>query len=280
MTQGKIALSGNSDCCSDDCCSPDTSPKQEIKEKIKERYGKIALSGNSDSCCMPEECCGSDASPKQALLSIGYDKNELESIPESSILGVGCGAPLNFASLKEGETVVDLGSGAGVDVFLASKEVQERGKVIGIDFTDDMLKKATSAAKEHGFKNVEFRKGDIENSIPVEDDSVDAVISNCVINLTTDKVKAFKEIYRILKKGSNGRIIISDLVTSKEVHGNSVNAENWCSCIDGALTKENYINSIKQAGFKDAKILNEQHYMDDDKIGRKITSVVIGAVTG
>ena len=148
MTQGKIALSGNSDCCSDDCCSPDTSPKQEIKEKIKERYGKIALSGNSDSCCMPEECCGSDASPKQALLSIGYDKNELESIPESSILGVGCGAPLNFASLKEGETVVDLGSGAGIDVFLASKEVQERGKVIGIDFTDDMLKKATSAAKE------------------------------------------------------------------------------------------------------------------------------------
>jgi arsenite methyltransferase len=280
MTQGKIALSGNSDCCSDDCCSPDTSPKQEIKEKIKERYGKIALSGNSDSCCMPEECCGSDASPKQALLSIGYDKNELESIPESSILGVGCGAPLNFASLKEGETVVDLGSGAGIDVFLASKEVQERGKVIGIDFTDDMLKKATSAAKDHGFKNVEFRKGDIENSIPVEDDSVDAVISNCVINLTTDKVKAFKEIYRILKKGSNGRIIISDLVTSKEVHGNSVNAENWCSCIDGALTKENYINSIKQAGFKDAKILNEQHYMDDDKIGRKITSVVIGAVTG
>ena len=280
MTQGKIALSGNSDCCSDDCCSPDTSPKQELKEKIKERYGKIALSGNSDSCCMPEECCGSDASPKQALLSIGYDKNELESIPESSILGVGCGAPLNFASLKEGETVVDLGSGAGIDVFLASKEVQERGKVIGIDFTDDMLKKATSAAKDHGFKNVEFRKGDIENSIPVEDDSVDAVISNCVINLTTDKVKAFKEIYRILKKGSNGRIIISDLVTSKEVHGNSVNAENWCSCIDGALTKENYINSIKQAGFKDAKILNEQHYMDDDKIGRKITSVVIGAVTG
>ena len=280
MTQGKIMLSGNSDCCSDDCCSPDTSPKQEIKEKIKERYGKIALSGNSDSCCMPEECCGSDASPKQALLSIGYDKNELESIPESSILGVGCGAPLNFASLKEGETVVDLGSGAGIDVFLASKEVQERGKVIGIDFTDDMLKKATSAAKDHGFKNVEFRKGDIENSIPVEDDSVDAVISNCVINLTTDKVKAFKEIYRILKKGSNGRIIISDLVTSKEVHGNSVNAENWCSCIDGALTKENYINSIKQAGFKDAKILNEQHYMDDDKIGRKITSVVIGAVTG
>ena len=216
MTQ-KIKLSSNSDCCSDDCCSPDTSPKQEIKEKIKERYGKIALSGNSESCCMPDECCRSDASPKQAFLSIGYDKDELESIPESSILGVGCGAPLNFANLKQGETVVDLGSGAGIDAFLASKEVKEGGKVIGIDFTDDMLKKAKAAAKENGYANVEFRKGDIEKSIPVENDLVDAVISNCVINLTTDKVKAFKEVSRILKKKGKGRMIISDLVTSKEV---------------------------------------------------------------
>ena len=228
---------------------------------------------------MPEECCSSNSSPKEALLSIGYDKNEMESIPESSILGVGCGAPLNFANIKEGETVVDLGSGAGIDAFLASKSVKDGGRVIGIDFTDDMLLKAKSAAKEHGFNNVEFRKGDIENSIPVEDDSVDAVISNCVINLTTDKVKAFKEVYRILKKAGKGRIIISDLVTSKEVQVESVNADDWCSCIDGALTKENYINSIKQGGFQDVKVLNEQVYMDDDKTGRKITSVVIGAVT-
>ena len=187
--------------------------------------------------------------------------------------------PLNFANIKEGETVVDLGSGAGIDAFLASRLVKDSGKVIGIDFTDDMLSKAKSAAKEHGFNNVEFRKGDIENSIPVEDDSVDVVISNCVINLTTDKVKTFKEIYRILKKDGKGRMIISDLVTSKEVHGESVNAENWCSCIDGALTKENYINSIKEAGFQDVKVLNEQLYMNEDKNGRKITSVVIGAVT-
>ena len=276
MTQ--INLSGDSGCCSDECCSQDASPKQELKEKIKGIYGKIALSGNSESCCMPE-CC-TDSSPKQALLSIGYDKDELESIPESSILGVGCGAPLNFATIKEGETVVDLGSGAGIDAFLASKSVKDGGKVIGIDFTDDMLTKAKSAAREHGFKNVEFRKGDIENSIPVEDDSVDAVISNCVINLTTDKVKAFKEVYRILRKNGKGRITISDLVTSKEVQAESVNAEDWCSCIDGALTRENYINSIKQAGFKDVKVLNEQLYMEDDKTERKITSVVIGAVTG
>ena len=274
----KIKLSGESDCCSDECCTPDASPKQEIKEKIKERYGKIALSGNSESCCMPE-CC-TDSSPKQALLSVGYNKDELESIPESSILGVGCGAPLNFAHLKEGETVVDLGSGAGIDAFLSSKAIRDGGKVIGIDFTDDMLKKATTAAKDHGFNNVEFRKGDIENSIPVEDNSVDAVISNCVINLTTDKVKAFKEVYRILKKNGYGRMTISDLVTSKEVHGESVDAEDWCSCIDGALTKENYINSIKDAGFQDVKVLNEQLYMEDPKTERKITSVVVGAITG
>jgi arsenite methyltransferase len=245
---------------------------QELKEKINE------LSGNSESCCMPE-CCSSDSSPKHALLSIGYDKDELESIPESSILGVGCGAPLNFANLKEGETVIDLGSGAGIDAFISSKQVKDDGKVIGIDFTDDMLNKAKSAAEEHGFKNVEFRKGDIEHSLPVEDDSVDAVISNCVINLTTDKVKAFKEVYRILKKGGKGRMIISDLDTCKEVNTESVNAENWCSCIDGALTKENYINSIKEGGFQDVKVLNEQLYMNDDKTRRKITSVVIGAVT-
>ena len=252
-----------------------------IKEKIKERYGKIASSGNSDCCCMPEECCGSDASPKQALLSIGYDKNELNSIPQSSILGAGCGAPLNFADLKEGETVVDLGSGAGVDAFLASKQIKNSGKVIGIDFTDDMLSKATSLAEEHGFNNVEFRKGDIENLIPVEDDSVDAVISNCVINLTTDKVKTFEEVYRILKKGGIGRIVIADLVTSKEVHGESINADSWCSCIDGTLTKENYVNTMKEAGFKDVKVLNEQLYMDSDNTNeRKITSLVIRAVTG
>ncbi len=253
----------------------------QIKEKIKERYGIIAESGNSDCCCMPEECCGSDASPKEALLSIGYNKQDLDSIPESSILGVGCGAPINYADLKEGEIVVDLGSGAGIDAFLSAKQVKDNGKVIGIDFTDNMLSKATSAAKEHGFKNVEFKKGDIENNIPLEDNSVDVTISNCVINLTTDKVKAFKEIYRILKKDGKGRIAISDLITSKEVHGESINADKWCSCIDGALTRENYIDSIKQAGFEDIQVLNEQVYLNEDKTdGRKITSLIIGAVTG
>jgi arsenite methyltransferase len=252
-----------------------------IKQKIKEKYGRIALSGNTESCCMPEQCSCSDSSPKEALLSVGYDKRALETIPESSILGVGCGAPLNFAQLKEGETVLDLGSGAGIDAFLASKKVSNRGKVIGIDFTDEMLLKARSAAKENGFSNVDFKKGDIEDKIPVENDSVDVAISNCVINLTADKTKAFKEIYRILRKNGKGRMVISDLVTSKEVHGQSIDSEKRCSCIDGALTKESYINSIKSAGFQDVKVLNEQLYMGEDKTdGRIITSLVIGAVTG
>ncbi len=251
-----------------------------IKEEIKQTYGKIALTGNSECCCMPEDCCGSNISPNDALLTIGYESKELESIPQSSILGVGCGAPLSYANLKVGETVLDLGSGAGIDVFLASKQVKNTGRVIGIDFTDDMLQKATKAADDYGYNNVEFKKGDIEEKIPLEDSVVDVAISNCVINLTTDKVKAFKEVYRVLKKEGNGRIVISDLVTSKEVHGEYVSSENWCSCIDGALTKENYIDSIKAAGFQDMKILNEQLYMNEDKTdGRRITSVVIGAVT-
>ena len=250
-----------------------------MKASIKKRYGKIALEGNSDGCCGPD-CCSSEFNPKESSLAIGYDEKTLEAIPQSSILGLGCGAPISYAQLKPGETVVDLGSGAGLDAFLASKQVHDNGKVIGIDFTDEMLHKASSAAQENGFTNVEFRKGDIENNIPVDDNTVDVVVSNCVINLTSDKVKAFKEVYRILKKESKGRIIISDLVTSKEVEGESVNADDWCSCIDGALTKENYLGSIKNAGFQNVRTLSEQVYLNEDKTGgRKITSLIIGAET-
>jgi arsenite methyltransferase len=255
--------------------------KQEtLKAKIKERYGKIALEGNSESCCEPQCCSSTEADPQRSSIAVGYNNTTLESIPKSSILGLGCGAPINFANLKTGEIVVDLGSGAGIDAFLASRKVKDSGKVIGIDFTDEMLHIATSAAKENGFTNVEFLKGDIEDAIPVEENSVDVAISNCVINLATDKVKTFKEIYRILKKDGKGRIIIYDLVTSKQVNGESINAEDWCSCIDGALTKENYINSIQEAGFQNIRILNEKTYIEpDDKNNRKITSIVTGAVT-
>lgn len=247
-----------------------------IKEKVKERYGKIALTGNSDCCCMPGECSTND-SPIDATKIIGYDPKELESIPQESILGVGCGAPIKFADLKEGETVLDLGSGAGIDAFLSANKVSKSGKVIGIDMTDEMLEKAKTNARNGNYTNVEFRKGDIEKNIPVNDGTIDAVISNCVINLTSDKTSAFKEVYRILRKG--GRMVISDLVTDKELEQDQINAEQWCSCIDGALTQEHYIESIKKAGFHDVSVLDKRIYMEGEKVnGRKITSLVIKAI--
>lgn len=259
--------------------------KQDIKEKVKERYGKIALLGNVDSCCTPGECCQVNddnifASPIQSSKIIGYDANDLESIPQYSILGVGCGAPTKFAHIKEGDLVVDLGSGAGIDIFLAAKKVGKSGRVIGIDMTDEMLEKARNNAKENGYVNVEFRKGNIETRIPVEDNSIDIVISNCVINLTNNKANTFKEVYRILKPNGIGRMIISDLVTDKEIDKEeSINPDMWCSCIDGALTKENYLDSIRRAGFSNLEVLEEKLYMEGEKVGNRIiTSLAIKAV--
>jgi ubiquinone/menaquinone biosynthesis C-methylase UbiE len=262
-----------------------------IKHKIKENYGRIALVGSSsEGCCAPGESCGGSSSessnssqtmmsPLQIAENIGYNPNDLNSIPNSSILGVGCGAPVNFANIQEGEVVVDIGSGGGIDVFLSANRVKQSGKAIGIDMTDEMLEKAASHAKQNGYTNVEFKKGDIEKGIPIEDNIADVVISNCVINLTMDKIAAFKEIYRVLKP-TGGRMVISDLVTSKEVHPESVDLDKWCSCIDGALTKENYIDSIVKAGFSSIEVLEEGLYMDggDNVEGRQITSLVIKAV--
>jgi arsenite methyltransferase len=262
--------------------------EQKIKDKIKERYGRIALTG-TETCCAPtvefnsnsksgSSCC----SPSDSATVIGYDNKEIESIPKASVLGVGCGAPLHHADTKEGETVVDFGSGAGIDVFLSANKVGGSGKVIGIDLTDEMVEKARRNAKENGYTNVEFRKGDIEKRIPVEDNSVDLVISNCVINLTTNKVATFKEVHRILKQGQ-GRMVISDLVTDKEVSRDSIDSDKWCSCIDGALTKENYIESIRKAGFQNPEILDEKLYTQeerDDRVDgkRKISSIIVKAV--
>jgi arsenite methyltransferase len=260
--------------------------ERQIKDKIKERYGKIALTG-TETCCAPtielhdnNSMSSSCNCSTGSITSIGYDNKELESIPEASILGVGCGAPLNYAGVREGETVVDLGSGAGIDVFLSANKVGGSGKVIGIDMTDEMLEKARKNAKENGYTNVDFRKGDIEKRIPVDDNSVDLVISNCVINLTTDKTDTFREVHRILKQGQ-GRMVISDLVTDKEVSGDSVDSEKWCSCIDGALTKVNYLESIRKAGFQNPEILEEKLYIkEEDKVdgSRRISSIVVKAV--
>lgn len=231
--------------------------KEILKKAIKKNYGKIALEGNiSNNCCSPLlEVSYDDTnniSMEQVSSIIGYNETELKSIPEESILGLGCGTPLKFADLKRGETVVDLGSGAGIDAFLASKLVGNEGKVIGIDMTDEMLEKARKVAIKNNYKNIEFRKEDIEERIPIKDNSVDIIISNCVINLTSNKTNIFNEIYRILKKKEEGkgRMIISDLITTKEINRDDIYTNNWCSCIDGALTKENYLKSIRDVGFQ------------------------------
>ena len=247
-----------------------------IKNKIKKRYSQIATTGNANSCCTPGECCTADY-PTIVTQSIGYEQKELNSIPQESILGLGCGAPVTATALREGETVVDLGSGAGIDVFLASKQVKDYGKVYGIDMTDKMLEKARENAIKGNYQNVEFKKGDIEKHIPLDDDYVDAVISNCVINLTLNKVDAFKEVYRILK--TNGRMVISDLITDKEIPLEQIDSEQWCECIDGVSTKENYLSWIKQAGFENVEVLKEQTYLEKTKTdGRKITSLIVRAI--
>ena len=262
--------------------------KEMLKKEIKKNYSKIALEeSNPNSCCIPHEFKNNlnsniTLNPKENLSNaIGYRDQDLQSIPKESNLGLGCGAPLNFVDLKKGEILLDLGSGAGIDAFLASKLVGNEGKVIGIDMTDEMLEKAKKVAIKNNYKNVEFRKGDIEEKIPVEDNSVDVVISNCVINLTSNKINTFKEVYRILKKEGKGRMIISDLITTKDISKDEMNAINWCSCIDGALTKKNYLKSIRDAGFQNIEILNEKNYMDENHFsdGRKIVSLIVRART-
>lgn len=249
--------------------------QSEIKDTIRKSYANIALNEGSN-CCAPG-CCGTDSSPARTAKAVGYSSRDLQSVPESSIIGAGCGAPLNFADISNGETIVDLGAGAGIDVFLAANKVGKEGRVIGIDMTDEMLQRARRNAIEHGYTNVEFRKGDIEQEIPVADNSADLVTSNCVVNLTNNKVATFLQVYRILRKG--GRMVISDLVTDLEVAAESVDPGKWSSCIDGALTKEHYIESIHSAGFEHIVVLQERLRMNGKQVdGRKVTSLVIRAV--
>lgn len=246
--------------------------KQKIKEKVRQRYGKLAVAGGTDCCS--SDCCSGE-SPAQAAAGVGYNSKELDSVPQESIIGAGCGAPVGHADIKGGEAVVDLGSGAGIDVFLSANRVGPSGRVIGIDMTDEMLEKARRNAKTNGYSNVEFRKGDIETWIPVDDGSVDAVISNCVINLTTDKASSFKEIHRILKDG--GRMVISDLVADGKL--DSIDADSWSACIDGAIERKEYLTAIREAGFRDAKILEERNFNNGELIGgRKISSIIVKAV--
>jgi len=219
---------------------------KKTKSIVKENYSKIA--SNKSCYC---SCSCTDA--EQISKSIGYSKDDINLVPEAN-LGLGCGNPIALANIKKGDIVLDLGSGAGFDVFLASKKVGRNGKVIGVDMTEEMIKKAKENAQKHNYENVEFRLGDVEE-LPIEDNSIDVIISNCVINLAPNKKKVFKESYRVLKKG--GRMYVSDIVLLGELTEKQRNDTGLIAgCVGGALQKEDYLNLIKKVGFK-VKILGE-----------------------
>jgi SAM-dependent methyltransferase len=216
-----------------------------VKKIVRDRYGKVAKSQSS--------CCGStkvDAS--EVSKAIGYSSQELSSIPDAANMGLGCGNPTAIASLKEGEIVLDLGAGGGLDCFLAAQKVGSKGKVIGVDMTPDMIDLARDNAEKNNFENVEFRLGEIEN-LPVANDSIDIIISNCVINLSPEKQRVFDEAFRVLKPG--GRIAISDIVLLKMLPESLKNNETLLAgCVAGAELKEKYLEMIKNAGFENVEV--------------------------
>ena len=210
--------------------------KEHIRKAVREGYARIAR-GESDTCCGPKTSCGCNTQATAEALSkkLGYDDKDMKSVPEGANLGLGCGNPLALAGLKKGETVVDLGSGAGFDCFLAAKAVGPTGRVIGVDMTHEMIEKARANAAKGKYRNVEFRLGEIEN-LPVADNAADIIISNCVINLVPDKGRAFQEAFRILEAG--GRLMVSDIVLLKALPvavQKSVAA--YIGCLSGASMK-------------------------------------------
>jgi len=228
--------------------------QKDVKKIVRKGYAKIAVQGGS--CCGPASpCCGSVDLAQDISRKIGYSEEELKVAPEGANLGLGCGNPVALASLREGETVLDLGSGAGFDCFLAANRVGEKGKVIGVDMTSEMIEKAKENGRKGSYENVEFKLGEIEK-LPVLDNSIDAVISNCVINLSPDKAKVFQEAFRILKPG--GRLMISDIVLLKELPASiKESVEAYVGCLSGAIMKDEYMEKIKAAGFQDVQVIDE-----------------------
>jgi ubiquinone/menaquinone biosynthesis C-methylase UbiE len=237
---------------------------EEIKQAVRDHYGKVAQSAPcSDGCCNTgnSACCSDEESSL-------YTREELAAIPKAAAASSrGCGNPVALASLKEGETVLDLGSGGGIDVLLAAKRVGRKGFVYGLDMTEEMLSLADRSAERAGLSNVKFLKGDIER-IPLPDRSVDVIISNCVINLAPDKAQVLHEAYRVLRPG--GRLAISDIVIDKDLEGFPLDEEqirtalSWCGCIAGALTVQEYQELLEQAGFDQIAIDVKHRYALED----------------
>jgi len=234
----------------------------EIKKIVKDKYSEVAQGRVkvSKSCCTPSvsSCCCGSGGKELVDMSARYSDSDKASVPEGADLGLGCGTPVEYADVREGMTVIDLGSGAGIDCFVASKYVGGTGRIIGIDMTEAMVSKANENRDKTGIDNVEFRLGDIE-SLPVDDKCADRVISNCVINLVPDKELAFREIYRVLKPG--GKFTVSDIVIEGDLTDEERrDASLWAGCVSGALQREEYIEKIMRAGFEDVRILSEKKY--------------------
>jgi ubiquinone/menaquinone biosynthesis C-methylase UbiE len=277
-----------------------------IRQNVREAYSRRVTDSPVSSCCSPEapvenpnlSCCGSSASTQNQTLEesnscacggaikippeqreeflkkysaqLGYSEDDLRSIPDGANLALGCGNPTAHATIKEGETVLDLGSGGGLDCFIAAKKVGSIGKVIGVDMTPAMISRARENAIKSNYKNVEFRLGEIEN-LPVGDNSVDLIISNCVINLSPDKEQVFREAFRVLKPG--GRLMVSDIVLLKELPEAIRNsAQAYVSCIGGAIMKDKYLEAIENAGFEGTEIMEQSNFstteflLNDDNI--------------
>lgn len=219
--------------------------ENELKQVVKEKYSEIA---NQDKAINASSCCGATTPANKVYNIMMDDYSDTEGYVEDADLGLGCGLPTEFAKIKLGDTVIDLGSGAGNDCFVARHETGEAGKVIGIDFTPEMIRKARTNAEKLGYNNIEFREGDIDN-MPVNDAVADVIVSNCVLNLVPNKAKVINEIYRVLKPG--GHFSISDIVlVGKLPDSLRSDAEMYAGCVAGAIQKDDYLNHIKEAGFK------------------------------
>ena len=233
-----------------------THSAREVRQAVRERYAEVAT---KDAPCCGPSCCGGKDGPTKTediSLKIGYTEADLQAVPEDANLGLGCGNPTAIASLEPGQTVLDLGSGAGIDVFLAAQQVGPTGKVIGVDMTPEMIARARANAEEGDFQNVEFRLGEIE-ALPLQDASVDVIISNCVLNLVPAKERALAEAYRVLKPG--GRLVISDMVSERPVpkvlEGN---LDAVAACLP--TFRARYLERFREAGFEDVRIASEKAY--------------------
>ncbi len=225
-----------------------------LRQAVSDGYARVA---NNDSGCCATSCCAG-TQPKTLSLELGYEASELDALPEGADLGLGCGAPVVAAALKPGETVLDLGSGAGIDAFLAARAVGPEGLVIGVDMTAAMLEKARANAVEAEFTNVEFRRGLIEE-LPVDDASVDVILSNCVINLSPEKERVFREAHRVLKPG--GRMVFSDIVLEAPLPASIAgHIDATVGCVGNASLREDYLRTAREAGFTKVEILTETNY--------------------